>query len=60
MAELTAKVDAVDLLRKTTVVVRVDRVREMKWRIWLGMRLLALAVTVLNCDIEVLPWKRDA
>lgn len=60
MANLTANVDAVDALRNVYVTVAVKRVNEARFRSWLGFWLLALAVTVLNCNIDVLTERERA
>jgi hypothetical protein len=36
-----------------TVHVRIRRYREMQWRLWIGMRLFALAASVMNCNVHV-------
>lgn len=60
MANLTAEVDAVDMLRDVYVTVTVKRQMEARIRSRLGLWLLALAVRVLNCHIDVLTEREDA
>ncbi len=60
MANLTAEVDAVDMLRDVYVTVTVKRQMEDRIRSRLGFWLLALAVRVLNCHIDVLTEREDA
>ena len=60
MADITATVDAVDALRNVYVTVTVTRANEARLRSRLGFWLLALAVRVLNCHIDVLTEREDA
>lgn len=50
---MKAEVDAVDMMRRATMHVRIKRDRELAWRLWLGTRLIMLAALVMNCNIEV-------
>ena len=60
MANMNADVDAVDALRNIYVMVTVRRRNEARLRSRLGFWLLALAVQVLNCNIDVLTEREDA
>lgn len=48
-----AEVDAVQQMRHVTMHVRIKRLRELRFRNWLGTRLIGLAALVMNCRIEV-------
>jgi hypothetical protein len=50
---MKAEVDAVDGMRQVTMYLRIKRGTELRWRLWLGTRLIALAALVMNCNIEV-------
>jgi hypothetical protein len=50
---LVANVDGVDGMRNVTLYVRVKRDTELRWRIWLGARLMYLAALVWNCNISI-------
>ena len=52
MAQI-ADVDAVELMRDVTMYVRIKRLRELRFRNWLGTRLIGLAALIMNCRIEV-------
>lgn len=39
----TAKHDAVHNMRHVTMTVRIVRFTELRWRLWLGVKLIALA-----------------
>jgi len=51
MAEL--KYDAVRTMKGITVTVKATRATELKWRLWLGVRLFHLAAWVMNCKLEI-------
>ena len=52
MTQLSANVDAVDLMQNTTITVRMKRVKELRFRIWVAKRLVFLAALFLNCNID--------
>lgn len=59
MATNVLKVDGVKLLNQVTLTVKVQRATEMRWRIRLGVWLLALLGQVWGCNIEVVAMDGD-
>ncbi len=53
MARAAAEVDAVNMMRQVTMHVYVKRGTELKWRLWLGTKLIVIAAFVLNCHIDI-------
>jgi hypothetical protein len=53
MASREASVDAVGAMRETTITVHVRRVRELRLRVWLAVRLIALAAWVANSNFRI-------
>ena len=51
--------DAVAEMRNTVLHVRVTHTHELRWRVWLALRLILLAAWVLNCqvDVEITPCR---
>lgn len=47
------KGDGVDLMPGVTVHVTIRRAGELRWRMWLGVRLMALAALVMNCNVKI-------
>ena len=45
--------DTVEAMRNVTMHIRLKRHTEFRFRVWLGVRLIALAAWVLNCNIHV-------
>ena len=50
---LPVNVDVVETMRDVTMDIRLKRHAEFRFRVWLGVRLIALAAWVLNCNIHV-------
>ncbi len=50
---MKANVDVVKGMRLVTMHVRLEREAEMRFRVWLGCRLIALAAWVMNCNIRL-------
>jgi len=46
-------IDAVESMRRLTITVTITRANELKARIWIAKRLLALAAWVANCNLEI-------
>jgi hypothetical protein len=51
---MKANVDAVKAMRNVTMTLHIKRGTELRWRVWLGGKLLALAARVMNCHLFVL------
>ncbi len=49
---MKAELDSVNMMRHVTMYVRVKRGTELKWRTWLGTKLIMLAAVLMNCNIE--------
>jgi len=45
--------DAVEAMREVTMHVHLKRRAEFRIRVWLGVRLMALAAWVMNCNIQL-------
>lgn len=45
--------DAVKTMRGVTLYATVKRGTEVKWRVWLGVRLMYMAAWVMNCNIDI-------
>lgn len=45
--------DAVDTMRGVTLYATVKRGTELRWRMWLGVRLMFLAAWVMNCNVDI-------
>jgi hypothetical protein len=45
--------DAVEAMREVTMHVHLKRRAEFRVRVWLGVRLMALAAWVMNCNIQL-------
>lgn len=52
MAQI-ADVDAVQQMQNVTMHVRIKRLHELRFRNWLGTRLIGLAALIMNCRIEL-------
>ena len=50
---MKAEVDAVNMMHQVTMHVTIKRDRELGFRLWLGMRLIAMAAIAMNCNIRV-------
>lgn len=48
-----AEVDLVDVMSRSKMYVELKREREMKLRVWVAVRLIALAAWVLRSKVEV-------
>ncbi len=48
-----ATVDAVKMMRRTVMTVKVERIKELRIRMWIASRLLRLVGLVLNCNLVV-------
>lgn len=48
-----AEVDAVQQMRNVTMHVHIKRMGELRFRNWLGVRLIGLAAWIMNCRIEL-------
>lgn len=46
-------VDASELAHKITLRISVTRTREMKFRFWLGSKVLRMAAWILPCVVEI-------
>ncbi len=49
----TVALDGVKLLHEIKVEIRLYRQREMRWRLWIGLRLIALAARITGMQIVV-------
>jgi hypothetical protein len=50
---MKANFDSVKMMRQLTLNIRATRTTELKWRIWLGVRLFYLAAWILNCNVNI-------
>jgi hypothetical protein len=46
-------VNASDVMKRLTLEVNITGVRVLRARLWLGMRLMRLAVWVMGCDLDM-------
>ena len=46
-------IDGVKAMRNLNLEVRIKRARELRLRVWLGLKILWLATWVIGCDCDV-------
>jgi hypothetical protein len=53
MATQLGTLSAKSLMRSLTLTVRISRMPELRFRLWLGMKLIRLAAWVMWCNIRL-------
>lgn len=59
MANSGVKVPMSDLMRRMTVNVTITGLAIARWRLWIGMHIIRLAVCVIGCGLKIEPPTRE-